>query len=139
MAPSDLSSEFFTVSLPVEYVAVVEINRPKKLNSFTHQMFVDLGAIFKGLSYDPNVRAIILTGAGERAFTAGLDITAASAEGALSGKGDSEKDVARKAWELRRHIKDLQEPINFIEGCEKPVICVCGSLPLIIYIRFNGY
>lgn len=124
MAPSDLSSEFFTVSLPIEYVARVEINRPKKLNSFTHQMFTDLGAVFKGLSHDPNVRAIILTAAGDRAFTAGLDITAASSEGALSGKGDSEKDVARKAWELRRHIKELQEPINYIESCEKPVICV---------------
>lgn len=126
MAPSDLSSEFFNVSLPAEYVAVVEINRPKKLNSFTAKMFEDLGAIFKRLSYDPNVRSIILTAAGERAFTAGLDINAAS-EGALGGdgiKGAVEKDTARKAWDLRRHIKDLQEPVGHLESCEKPVICV---------------
>lgn len=126
MAPSDLSCEFFNVSLPAEYVAVVEIDRPKKLNSFTAKMFADLGAIFKQLSHDPDVRAIILTAAGERAFTAGLDINAAS-EGALGGdgiKGAEEKDTARKAWDLRRHIKDLQEPVGYLESCEKPVICV---------------
>lgn len=38
--------------------------------------------------------------------------------------GGEEKDVARKAWELRRHIKEIQKPVSEIEGCEKPVICV---------------
>jgi delta(3,5)-delta(2,4)-dienoyl-CoA isomerase len=107
-------------------VAVVEINRAKKLNSFTAQMFEDLGSIFKQLSVSSDVRAIILTGAGERAFTAGLDINAAS-QGALAGdgiKGTEEKDTARKAWDLRRHIKDLQGPVSYVETCEKPVICV---------------
>lgn len=88
--------------------------------------FSDLGSIFKKLSVDPDVRAIILTASGERAFTAGLDINAAS-EGALGGdgiKGTVEKDTARKAWDLRRHIKDLQEPVSYLESCEKPVICV---------------
>lgn len=137
MAPSSLSSEFFKVTSPAEYVAVVELNRPKKLNSFTHQMFIDLGAIFKQLSYDPDVRAIILTAAGERAFTAGLDINAAS-QGALGGdgiKGDVEKDTARKAWDLRRHIKELQEAVSYLESCEKPVICVSMYLLNPMFVR----
>lgn len=82
---------------------------------------------------------IILTAKGEKAFTAGLDVSVAAKEGPLSlvfgegegkkgekgdgGKGE-EKDVARKAWELRRHIKEIQKPVSEIEGCEKPVICV---------------
>jgi delta(3,5)-delta(2,4)-dienoyl-CoA isomerase len=37
-------------------------------------MWLNISAIFKKLSHDPNVRAVILTGAGERAFTAGLDV-----------------------------------------------------------------
>jgi delta(3,5)-delta(2,4)-dienoyl-CoA isomerase len=37
-------------------------------------MWLNLSSIFRRLSHDPNVRAIILTGAGERAFTAGLDV-----------------------------------------------------------------
>lgn len=45
-------------------------------------------------------------------------------DGGIDGKGGEEKDVARKAWELRRHIKEIQKPVSEIEGCEKPVICV---------------
>ena len=37
-------------------------------------MWQNLSLIFRKLSHDPNVRAVILTGAGDRAFTAGLDI-----------------------------------------------------------------
>ena len=37
-------------------------------------MWQNLSAIFKRLSHDPSVRAVILTGAGDRAFTAGLDV-----------------------------------------------------------------
>lgn len=85
---------------------------------------------------------IILTAKGDKAFTAGLDVSVAAKEGPLSlvfgegGKGDGkregeggegEKDVARKAWELRRHIKEIQKPVSEIEGCEKPVICVVSS------------
>lgn len=45
-------------------------------------------------------------------------------EGEGEGEEKEEKDVARKAWELRRHIKEIQKPVSEIEGCEKPVICV---------------
>lgn len=37
-------------------------------------MWLNISAIFRRLSHDPNVRAIVLTGAGDRAFTAGLDV-----------------------------------------------------------------
>lgn len=130
MAISDLSREFFGVSSPEQYVAVVEVNRPKKLNAFTGQMFTDLGNIFSALSISPDVRVIILTGAGDRAFTAGLDVTAAG-DGPLTGEGmpgSAAQDVARKAWNLRRHIKEIQEPVTEVEKCEKPVICVMHGI-----------
>lgn len=122
MAPSDYSKPFINVSSPYPYVAVVELDRPKKLNSFTQQMFTDIGSVFSRLSVDPDVRAIILTAAGDRAFTAGLDVTAASG-GHIGGDSNPGEDVARKAWALRRHIKEIQEPVSEIEKCEKPVIC----------------
>jgi hypothetical protein len=79
-------------------------------------MWLNISAIFKKLSHDPNVRAVLLTGAGERAFTAGLDVQAAS-EGTLSDKGS--QDGARKANGLRRHILEFQDCITDIEKCEK--------------------
>ncbi|KAI4684326.1 uncharacterized protein J4E84_006314 [Alternaria hordeiaustralica] len=115
--------EFFNVSFPTEYVAHVEINRPEKLNAFKEVMWLNLSSIFRQLSHDPSVRAVILTGAGDRAFTAGLDVQAASEGGALSSQADI-SDGARKANALRRHILEFQACITDIEKCEKPVIAV---------------
>lgn len=115
------------VSTPQPFVAQVELSREKKLNSFTEAMFHELGAVFEKLSQNPDVRAVILTAAGERAFTSGLDVAAAS-EGLIGGgdgsEADSSQDVARKAFALRRHILELQHSITQIEKCAKPVICV---------------
>jgi delta(3,5)-delta(2,4)-dienoyl-CoA isomerase len=86
-------------------------------------MWLNLSAIFRHLSHDPSVRAVILTGAGDRAFTAGLDVQAASEGGALSSSGP-DQDSARKANALRRHILEFQSCITDIEKCEKPVIAV---------------
>jgi len=114
--------KYFLISSPAEHVAHVEINRPNKMNAFVEAMWIELGNIFQKLSYDPDVRAVILSGAGERAFTAGLDVQAAS-QGLLGGGGEK-SDVGREAWKLKRHILDFQDCISRIEKCEKPVICV---------------
>lgn len=62
---------FFNVTVPAQYVAHVEINRPEKLNAFYGPMWFELKAIFEQLSHDPEIRCILLSGAGDRAFTAG--------------------------------------------------------------------
>lgn len=56
-------------------VAIVTINRPKVLNALNSQTLDELRAVMLDLGQDPSVRAIILTGAGDRAFVAGADIT----------------------------------------------------------------
>ena len=124
--PSDYTFEFFNVTFPAEYVAQVEIDRPKKLNAFTEQMFTNLGAIFNRLSHDPDVRVIILTGNGDRAFTAGLDVTAASESGGLTRGTD--QDPSRRATLLRRHIQEIQDTVTAVEKCEKPVIAVLHGI-----------
>lgn len=144
----NLTTPNFTLTLPAPYIAQIEVNRPAKLNAYTTEMFFTLGKIFHTLSHDPDVRVIILTAKGDKAFTAGLDVSVAAKEGPLSlvfgegeGKGEGidggekeEKDVARKAWELRRHIKEIQKPVSEIEGCEKPVICVVSSFSSFSYL-----
>jgi enoyl-CoA hydratase/carnithine racemase len=60
-------------------VAVVTLNRPEKLNALTPEMLDQLEAAAARLESDPNVRAVVLTGAGERAFCVGADINQWSA------------------------------------------------------------
>ena len=61
---------------------VVEVcfDRPEKLNSLVHESFENLVAVASQLSDDPDVRAVVLHGAG-RAFCAGLDISNFDANG----------------------------------------------------------
>ncbi|KAF7591706.1 putative enoyl CoA hydratase [Aspergillus hancockii] len=122
MAPSTpYSYKYFTVQFPAArpYVAHVEINRPEKLNAFIEPMWLEMRQVFNQLSSDPAVRAIIVTGAGDKAFTAGLDVKQASTE-LFGDKGGS--DTARKAFNLRRYIHQFQDCLTAIERCEKPVI-----------------
>lgn len=106
--------EHFLVTTPSPYVAHVEINRPKKLNAFFEAMWLELRTIMDALSIDPEIRAVIISGAGDRAFTTGLDVEAANIQG-LSGSDD----VGRKAVALRRHIQEFQDSISSVEKCEK--------------------
>jgi len=73
MAPSTYPPfEYFNVTFPAPYVAHVEINRPKKLNSFFGKMWPEMKAIFERVSTDPEVRCVLFSGAGDRAFTSGM-------------------------------------------------------------------
>lgn len=55
-------------------IAKVTINRPQALNALNKETIEELSNIFSALEQDENVRVIILTGAGEKAFVAGADI-----------------------------------------------------------------
>lgn len=70
-------------------VGIVTINRPKALNALNSQVLEEIEATFKAIDLDA-VRAVILTGAGEKSFVAGADIgemsTLTKAEGEAFGK-----------------------------------------------------
>ncbi|THV81039.1 ClpP/crotonase [Aureobasidium pullulans] len=119
---STYNYEYFNVTFPREYVAQVEINRPQKMNAFNETMWKGIGQIFERLSHDQEVRCVVLTSAGDRAFSAGLDVQSASETGVLSGNDGL--DAARVAQRLRHHIDEFQASISQIEKCEKPVIAV---------------
>jgi enoyl-CoA hydratase len=57
-----------------ENIAVLTINRPQQLNALNSETIGELGSAFKMLEADNNIRAIIITGSGEKAFVAGADI-----------------------------------------------------------------
>ncbi len=57
-----------------ENIAVLNINRPNQLNALNAETIAELGAAFQSLEADNNVKAIIVTGSGTKAFVAGADI-----------------------------------------------------------------
>ena len=93
-------------------------------------MWPELRAVFDHLSHDPSTRVVVLSGAGPKAFTTGLDVVAASQGTILASNSSSaslssspeSNDGARRATKFRRHIDDFQYCISAIELCEKPVV-----------------
>lgn len=90
-------------------------------------MWDEYGSIFDRLSGDSSVRCIVLSGAGEKAFTAGLDLEMNMEMVGGRAKGDEEApvDPARKAWALRKHIQEFQDAISAAERCDKRMPLPC--------------
>lgn len=117
----------FNVASPAPYIVSIETNRPSKLNAFYTPMWHELKSLFDFFSHDPETQAIIISGAGDRAFTAGLDVTAASDSNTSALSSKEHSDPSRKATVLRRHILELQDVISSVARCEKPTIaCMHG-------------
>jgi enoyl-CoA hydratase len=55
-------------------IATVLLNRPQALNAFNHDVFTGLRQTAQAIRESPEIRVVIITGAGEKAFSAGLDL-----------------------------------------------------------------
>ena len=105
-------------------IAVLTLNRPDKLNALDYALIDTLAAALDDLEADPAVRAVVLTGAGDRAFSAGADICefAGSVEAGLE---PALRDFVRRGQRLTRQIEGYSKPliaavngIAFGAGCE---------------------
>lgn len=67
-------SEYLLVDTPAEGVRRITINRPDATNAFLFEMYQELHEIFAAIKYDPAIRAVILTAAGNRHFCTGHDL-----------------------------------------------------------------
>ena len=72
-------------------VATITLNRPEVLNAFDQQMQEELRDVWRGLRTNDGVRAVILTGAGDKAFSAGIDREEAIAEDYLANEENRSK------------------------------------------------
>ena len=96
-------------------VALVTVTRPKVLNALNLATVDELHEAFGGLRDDASVRAVILTGAGDRAFIAGADISELSRMSPTSAR-----EVARRGQAL----------CELIEGAGKPVVAAINGFAL---------
>ncbi len=71
-------------------IVLLTLNRPEKLNALNAELLSELGSILRELTTTPGVRAVVLTGAGEKAFAAGADILAMQSLSAAQARAFSE-------------------------------------------------
>jgi len=106
-------------------IAFVTVNRPEKLNALDATVFADLVAAFEGFRDRKEVGAVILTGAGEKAFIAGADIKVLAECDAQAAR-----ENARRGQTFTRQLETLGKPviaaINGFAlggGCEIALAC----------------
>jgi enoyl-CoA hydratase len=105
-------------------VAVVTLNRPEKLNALNYALIDRLMQILDQVEDDIDVRAVVLTGAGDRAFSAGADIPEFS-ESVKQGPDAATKAFVRRGQAMTARMEAFPKPmiaavngIAFGGGCE---------------------
>lgn len=96
-------------------IGYVTINRPEKRNALNRKVMEELHDCFQGMKADEEVRAVILTGAGEKAFVAGADINELAVQTPVEGKETSIRG---------------QKTLDLIENLGKPVIAALNGFAL---------
>jgi enoyl-CoA hydratase len=96
------------VEKPLDGVAVVTLNRPEAMNALSKALRAELQQAIVELDADPGVRVIVLTGAGERAFTAGLDLKELSTDPLGMGAANA--------------TDPAENPARAVLACRKPII-----------------
>jgi enoyl-CoA hydratase len=89
-------------------VAVVTLNRPQAMNALSRSLRAQIAVTMRALDADDSVRAVVITGTGTRAFTAGLDLKELGSDAGVIA--DATADDAQA------------NPVKAIELCRKPVI-----------------
>jgi enoyl-CoA hydratase len=96
-------------------VALVTINRPQVLNALNLATLDELRRVILDLKRDDSVRAVILTGSGEKAFVAGADVNELAVQTPIAG---------------REHALAGQHVLDLIENMGKPVIAAINGYAL---------
>ena len=96
-------------------IAFVTVNRPDKLNALNNATIGELLHCFEAITADEKVRAVILTGAGEKSFVAGADISELAEQTAITAR-----PLALRGQRL----------MNTVESCTKPVVAAVNGYAL---------
>ena len=131
--PENYPMDYKTIDVELAaHVATVTLNRPDKANAMEEAMWPEIRAAMQWADATPDVRCVILRGAG-RHFTSGIDLAMLATIGARI----RDADEARSREKLRRLILALQDCLSSVERNRKPVLaavhgaCIGGGIDLI--------
>lgn len=103
-------------------VATIALNRPHKLNAVTPEMTRTLLDLAARINADDGIRAVVLTGAGERAFSAGTDITTLDQWG-TNWQIRNRADYCRALWGVRKPMVAAVRGYAIGGGLELALAC----------------
>jgi enoyl-CoA hydratase len=103
-------------------VAVITLSRPEKLNSLTLAMYEDLAAAFDEVRDDDRIGVAILTGAGDRAFCVGADLTES-----IPALAEERFDISRWDGAHQKHTRLFKPVLAAVNG-----LCLGGGFEIVL-------
>jgi len=100
-------------------IALITLNRPERLNAISRDMLDELSAKVTEANRDPEIRCIVLTGAG-RGFCSGLDLVDVGA-GGIGGSSGAGSNRPKQLFDLR------DAPINVMWNIDTPIVCALNG------------
>jgi enoyl-CoA hydratase len=106
-------------------IAIVTVNRPRVMNALNVATLKELRAVFEELGASPDVRVVILTGAGEKSFVAGADIEEIRDLDMISGKEFAARGLALYSFIEKMHVPVIAAVNGYAlgGGCELAMAC----------------
>lgn len=118
-------------------VATITLNRPQKMNAYTRHMQSEIVAAMDDIDADDDIRTVIFTGAGERAFCAGADLTPEGGGQIFSSGEDvsdlSDPEVRDGGGKLTLRLFNSKKPL--ISACNGVAVGVGATMQLAMDIR----
>ncbi len=96
-------------------ITTLTLNRPEVMNSVNVEMLRELRAALEEVQFDPEVRCVIVTGAGAKAFCAGADL---------------KERAGMSEVEVRRYIENIRNTFSLVENLPVPVIAAVNGIAL---------
>lgn len=93
-------------------VAYVTLNRPEAMNAFNFNLLMELGQVVEAIRIDPDIRAVVFTGSGDRAFSVGADL--------------KERKLLTEA-QVRRNLNKIGDVFTMIDQLPQPTIAVING------------
>ncbi|HEX8083601.1 MAG TPA: enoyl-CoA hydratase [Solirubrobacteraceae bacterium] len=129
MSNWELEHAYETVNLHRRgHAARIELNRPEALNAWNKQFGVDLLAAVKAVTYDDDVRAVLITGAG-RGFSSGADLKAGFDPVPGTGKPDVHTTLTERYHPIMIGLREMPKPV--VTAVQGPAVGIGCSLALV--------
>lgn len=95
-----------------DHIAYITLNRPEVLNAINYELLIELEIAIESILINPNIRVIVITGAGEKAFSVGADL--------------KERKHLTESLVIR-NLNKFAQVFNMIEQLPQPTICVLNG------------
>ncbi|MGF2615284.1 enoyl-CoA hydratase [Rossellomorea vietnamensis] len=95
-----------------EHLGIVTINRPESMNAFNYDTLVELEKMVESIRINPDIRVVIFTGAGEKAFSVGADLK-------------ERKNLTEQ--QVRRNVMKIGDVFNSVSTLPQPTIAAMNG------------